>query len=346
MTRSLFGFVLAVCLSSLPAAAVEEIAACGVLDQPGQTYVLVADIVDAVPVDGRCFAIVADDVTLDCQGHRVDALGDPDAVPSGVRVAGAARATVRYCFLSDWYWTINLEGTGNQDGHAVLSNLIHGGPRAAGAAGVRVSQSSGNRIESNYIQSNLYPERAEFGVLLLSGCDDNTIRDNQLLYGDIGIAFLLGGAGNRVEANTVTGHGRWGIRLDGGSLGNQFTRNRVEHSGAAGIILTANGEPPAFDNLIYDNVFNNMVNAVHEVVTDNRWSIAKTPGPNVVGNPLLGGNFWAKPDGTGCSQLCNDGDGDGLCDGPRLLGEDEDELPLARAVGQVGFDVICRQPPP
>ena len=34
----------------------------------------------------------------------------------------------------------------------------------------------------------------------------------------------------------------------------------------------------------------------------NAYSIKKTAGTNIVGGPYKGGNYWAKPDGTGFSQ--------------------------------------------
>ena len=46
----------------------------------------------------------------------------------------------------------------------------------------------------------------------------------------------------------------------------------------------------------------------------NAYNITKTAGTNIVGGPYTGGNYWAKPDGTGFSQKAVDRDGDGISD--------------------------------
>jgi PKD repeat protein len=54
------------------------------------------------------------------------------------------------------------------------------------------------------------------------------------------------------------------------------------------------------------------------VVTGSSWNISKAPGLNIVNGPFLGGNYWAKPDGTGWSQITPDR-GDGFCNASFVL---------------------------
>jgi PKD repeat protein/nitrous oxidase accessory protein NosD len=60
----------------------------------------------------------------------------------------------------------------------------------------------------------------------------------------------------------------------------------------------------------------------------NTWNVTKTSGTNIAGGPFLGGNYWAKPNGTGWSQVTPDR-GDGFCNAPFIINADNtDYLPL------------------
>ncbi len=69
----------------------------------------------------------------------------------------------------------------------------------------------------------------------------------------------------------------------------------------------------------------------------NAWSRPPVPGPNIVGGPSLGGNFYGTPAGDGFSQTCADADGDGFCDAPNPLASNNvDAFPLVRPVDDGG----------
>jgi len=95
------------------------------------------------------------------------------------------------------------------------------------------------------------------------------------------------------------------------------------------------------DNLIYNNFINTsvrldyyeFVNPVTGYVTRtpqfgvNYWNVTLRSGPNIVGGPYIGGNYWAD-----YSPSCNDTDKNGICDEPKILATDPnniDYLPLA-----------------
>jgi parallel beta-helix repeat protein len=121
----------------------------------------------------------------------------------------------------------------------------------------------------------------------------------------------------------------------------------AESNGAAGIILGGDTlylegchirdtEGPGIGMLDASNVYiwNNYLSNNENVdlsggdVTNVTWNAKKTSGPNIVGGPYLGGNYWANPDGTGWSQVTPDR-GDGFCNAPFVIeGENKDLLPL------------------
>jgi len=83
----------------------------------------------------------------------------------------------------------------------------------------------------------------------------------------------------------------------------------------------------------YNNVFNNDTNFyIGGANYANNWSTSTTStGPNIIGGPYIGGNYWTNPSNTGYSDTCTDSDGDGICDTPYdLLGDgtNVDNYPL------------------
>ncbi len=100
--------------------------------------------------------------------------------------------------------------------------------------------------------------------------------------------------------------------------------NAVAENSKAGLSVSGTGVT------IYDNYLNNTQNVDLTADTKAIWNVPKSPGPNIVLGPYIGGNFWAAPDGTGFSETHKDQTGDGFCDEVyRLGGENVDELPLA-----------------
>ncbi len=84
------------------------------------------------------------------------------------------------------------------------------------------------------------------------------------------------------------------------------------------------------DAWIWNNYFNNEKNVdiAQGLVTGVDWNVGKKEGQNIVDGPFTGGNYWAKPDGTGWSQVTPDR-GDGFCTAPFVLdGDNVDSLPL------------------
>ncbi len=82
---------------------------------------------------------------------------------------------------------------------------------------------------------------------------------------------------------------------------------------------------------IYNNILNS-TNGVKFMGSYNfiTFNTTKTRGSNIVGGPYIGGNFWAKPDGSGFSETCQEDDNkDGICDTPyEVYPQEVDELPL------------------
>ena len=131
--------------------------------------------------------------------------------------------------------------------------------------------------------------------------------------------YLSSSSNNNLTDNTADSN-YYGIFLNGGS-NNNVTGNKA-NSPTVGIHVSSN------NNLIYNNRINSTNNYFNSGYS-NTLNTSKQPGENIIGGSYLGGNFWAKPDGTGFSETCGDADSDGICDSQYDLGSGViDYLPL------------------
>src|SRR5659263_7479 len=125
-----------------------------------------------------------------------------------------------------------------------------------------------------------------------------------------GSVITLDADGIILEGFTVTRGASYpeaGIKVI--SNNNTLRDNIVSNNSYGGIILKSSR-----NNVIYNNIFNNTQNVQIINSNINKWNITKQSGPNLINGIYLGGNFWKKPDGTGFSQKCKDGNLDGICD--------------------------------
>ncbi len=95
MKKAIFFLVF---LSLLPIAKAINISDCAVLDQAGETYYLTSDIIDSNT--DMCIQIIAPGITLDCQGHLIDA--NKSVTLMGLMVDSSPNTVIRNCRMSDW----------------------------------------------------------------------------------------------------------------------------------------------------------------------------------------------------------------------------------------------------
>jgi hypothetical protein len=114
-------------LAATPAARAETTACTpiaalpAVLSQQG-IYCLAADLAWAGNA-GAAITIAANNVTVDCNDHRVDGRGaGTGTAASGIEAVGRANATVRGCAITGFARGISLDGG---DGHLVENNRLY-----------------------------------------------------------------------------------------------------------------------------------------------------------------------------------------------------------------------------
>ena len=177
---------------------------------------------------------------------------------------------------------------------------------------------------------------------------DNVVRDNPNVWN--AAIYIWEGRNNSVINNTVIGHnGSQGaislfanydtivsdndvnsnIRMIYGGLtlyscrNTTVTRNVIVNNSDYNIHILYNG-----NNTIYDNYIGGNVSLfIYEASTVNRWNVTSRPGPNIIGGPEIGGNYYTDYNGT---DLNNDGFGDlsYLIHNNYFGSDDYDHLPL------------------
>ena len=105
------------------------------------------------------------------------------------------------------------------------------------------------------------------------------------------------------------------LSIIGNSYNNTIKDSVIKNNTNAGFYLREYSGIPA-DNYFYNNFVNNTNNVFFYEggVGQNFWntSLDCFSGLNIIGGDCIGGNFWAKPNGTGFSETCND-NGQGIC---------------------------------
>lgn len=202
--------------------------------------------------------------------------------------------------------------------YGVIDCLVENNKLSNNSCGIDLYMiSSHNTLNNNEISDSLTG-------ISLSGSWYNNMSNNSISNCSSGIS-LFDSTNNILENNTVLKNIE-GISLTGESNGNTLINNTVTLNEELGLHIYETS-----NNLIYNNRFNNTVNVKSEMTSDtNIWNTTKTEGTNIAGGSYLGGNIWARPDGTIYPEGVRDTDLDGIFDSQYNIegSESIDYLPL------------------
>ncbi|WP_457741473.1 NosD domain-containing protein [Thermococcus sp.] len=261
-------------------------------------------------------------------------------------------------------FTLGIEISYDGDNNTIAGNYVFNSTLSGIAVG---PQSIGRVFYGNLIANNTLKLSGDpalglygwvaVGVFLYES--DFTVIENNTVLDTYGVGIGLWNSNNTIiKGNKITnttkipGASVPGIPAEGSislvnTKNNTITGNLIIKSDTA-LVLNATNFSDVRSNRIYDSeyglkiinsnhdkIYNNLFNTTYYVNFSGSYNFiffntTKTRGVNIVGGPFIGGNFWAKPDGSGFSETCTaDADKDGICDVTyEIYPQEIDYLPL------------------
>jgi parallel beta-helix repeat protein len=205
------------------------------------------------------------------------------------------------------------------------NNTLTNNTASYGVTGIFLIEDSNNNTLTNNTASNNI-----FGIYLWTSSGNNlTGNIANSNTGERGsISLLWGSNDNTLMRNNASNNSQYGIYLESSSS-NTLTSNTINSNSDYGLYIDDSN-----NNLIYNNYFNNTNNA-YDDRTSNVWNVTNTPGPNIVGGPSIGGNYWS--DYTG---IDNNSNGFGDTAYNLTGGTNKDYLPLVPMCGDLDCNCI------
>ncbi|RLI95965.1 MAG: hypothetical protein DRO99_05170, partial [Candidatus Aenigmatarchaeota archaeon] len=254
-----------------------EVYGCAELTEAGATYTLQNDI----EANTTCISIMADDITLDCNGHNITGVVPrTNSLKAGIESKGFSGTSIINCKVSGFITGINITGD-----HATLENNIARENRLHGISfNGDYSHLAYNDMNNNgpVPQIPLYGGGYGYGLLLAGNSNtlsnnryvanrgitpqnpfpgfgasitgnNNTLRNEvammntDLGIGPFGIGISLSGSENTLENITAMYNKHSGIYIKG--TGNTITGSDLEHN-PFGVFMTSSYGSTVDDSLL------------------------------------------------------------------------------------------------
>ncbi len=282
---------------------------CEALNVEGATYFLTKDIIDYS--NSTCIEIKANNITLDCQNHKIDGIDASNSIGIYIRTENVK---VVNCSVNDWFIGVYFSSSYNEvENVSAISNN----------AGFHLPVSSFNKIKFSRAIGN------DIGIFLIGSSNYNNLEYLEIKNNNYGIYFEISDF-NTVNTTNLKENDK-GILLRFSS--NNLVKNSKIENNNYGISIYYNETSP---NLIFNNLFNNTRNFYFYFGGknfSNLWNTTKQTGQRIYTSGLIGGNYWTNPNKTGYSDTCTDSNYDGFCDSPYFLDSNNiDYLPYTSSI--------------
>ncbi len=253
--------------------------------------------------ESSCIRITKSDKTFDCQWHKIDGSNVYMDVP--IRVVNYNHKIrdihIQNCEVLEASGPANygfgIEFRKNVEDSSIHDVKVHN----CGWAGIRVAQSSNIEIYNAEIWAI-----ASVGIRIVSGSTHVNVHNVNIKDAHYGIYLWDSDTTDNVIKDSY---------IKGWDYGIYFHNNLGTPSG----------------NLFYNNIINSTTYVFYSgTPRQNSWTRDESR-QNIIGGPQVGGNYYAKPNGNGYSETCEDNNRDGFCDEPLSLASNNiDYKPLTR----------------
>jgi hypothetical protein len=215
---------------------IQSVDDCGDLNTTNAVYTLTQNVTSV----GTCFNILANNVTLDCQGHEIN-YSSAGVLGYGVNVSGYNHPTIRNCVIKESVITTSEKfgiRFSSVNHGSIVSNTIR--TRGSNSDSIRFISSANNTILGNDIvvtsTSLIYP------VYIMSGINNN-VSYNLITVTNNGYGIRLASSSNYISSNIITNADStsWGIIASHSVVSphsNVIINNSILSSAGGGIFIS------------------------------------------------------------------------------------------------------------
>lgn len=315
---------------------------------PGDTIVLQNNISDHY---GNCIDFNGtDEIIFDCEGNLIDAQSYLDYTRA-IDIEDSSYITIQNCKINNFFSGIGSDTSSynvslkdiyindSEDGIHMMSGTKH----YIHMENIKVTNCKGQGLQTNYLNQSIVNNISVSGctaAMDFFGSFNSSFSDLKAVNNGNGIRIEgIYGEYNVFSDIVCINNSGYGFELSGDE---NVVYDSIFENNGQGIYVYG-----GYYSKVYNCIFNNSENVAFSVCAPlytNDWNLIEGSGPNIIGGPNLGGNYWATPLGDGYSQICNNADNDSFCDTPYDVVNDTegcdsnncDYLPLADHNGTLG----------
>ncbi len=321
-------FIILIFPISFGASAISQ---CQTISVPGEYYL--SGLLTSEGTD--CIVIQAGNVTLDCKWNTiVQSLSGANGIFIDSVNGVTNNITIKNCIIKNFDYGIqktvisrenftfeNIKLIGNRRGvyffqakninitNVTITNAYFSG--GENVYGIYISDSQNITIDHVNISYLSYPNGVAYGIYVQkSSFPARYINiENSRIHDISHYGIYISGASDIKLNNVLIKNSSFGLFFQNSNNNLILNSKIIENTNTGLTFISSNS------STIYNNLFNNSLNVNISSSFNNSFNTTVSSGKRIFSTGLkIAGNFWAKLDGNGYSEICEDKNRDGFCD--------------------------------